>query len=118
MLTAPFAFADLYHGYADSWRVPEKESLLSVCGDREVETGIPQKPFYAKDLDPQIYKRTRAVCTAAGVRVKSLLDACTLDVAVIGKETAAKVFVGLRAPAAVGLVVSKRGDHDGDYGRR
>ena len=106
VLTTPFAFADLYHNYADSWRVPAKESLLAVCG-RKVETGIPKQPFYANDLDPQVYKRARAVCTAAGVKVKALLDACTLDVAVIGRETAAKVFVGLRAPVAVGIVQSR-----------
>jgi hypothetical protein len=110
VLTNPFRFNELYHEFADSWRVPANESLLSICGEREVEPGIPKKPFYAKDLDPQLYKRARAVCTAAGVKVKSLLDACTLDVAVIGRETAAKVFVDLRAPAAVGRVR----DHDAD----
>jgi hypothetical protein len=117
VLAAPFAFAKLYHEYADSWRVPAKESLLSVCGYREVETGIPQKPFYANDLPPEVSKRTRAVCMAAGVKDKTLLDACTLDVAVIGNESAAKVFVGLHAPAAVGRVVPSRGDHDGDHDR-
>jgi hypothetical protein len=109
VLRTPLAFSELYHEYADSWRVPAKESLLSVCGDREVEAGIPKKPFEARNLDPQVYKRARAVCAAAGVKVKSLLDACVLDVAVIGRETAAKVFADLRAPAAVGRIVSSRG---------
>jgi hypothetical protein len=109
VLTNPFPFDKLYHEYADSWRVSAKDSLLSACGDREGQGGIPNKPFYANDLDPQIAKRARAVCTAAGVRVRALLDACTLDVAVIGRETAAKVFVGMRAPAAVGRVVSIAG---------
>jgi hypothetical protein len=116
-LRAPFALADLYHPYADSWRVSPKASLLSVCSERPAETGIPSKPFYAKDLDPQIYRRTRAVCVNAGVKGKALLDACTLDVAVIGEDSAAKVFVGARTPVAVGLVVPKRGrdgGHDGD----
>jgi len=115
LLTAPFAFANLYHEYADSWRVPAKESLLSPCGDAEIETGIPKEPFYAGNLDPQVYRRARAVCTAAGVKVKSLLDACTLDVAVIGNEEAAKVFVNLRAPAAEGRVVPLRGGSTKKY---
>ena len=115
VLTSPFAFNDLYHRYADSWRVPAQESLLSVCGDQELETGIPKKSFYAKDLDPKVAKRAQAICREAGVKVKSLLDACTLDVAVIGRETAAKVFAGLRAPAAVGRVVSSRRDRDRDH---
>ena len=117
VLSTPFAFADLYHRYADSWRVSARESLLSACGGREIETGIPKKPFYANNLDRKVYQRARAVCTAAGVKVKSILDACTLDVAVIGRETAAKVFVGLRAPVAVGRVVSSRGHHDRGHDR-
>jgi hypothetical protein len=112
VLTSPFPFTELYHQYADSWRVPERESLLSPCG-REVEAGIPKEPFYATNLNPEVYKRARAACQAAGVniKVKGLLDACTLDVAVIGNERAAKVFVGLHAPAAVGTI-STRGKHD------
>ena len=108
-LTAPFVLADLYHPYADSWRVAPKATLLSACSERAAEAGIPSKPFYAKDLDPQTFRRTRAVCTRAGVKGKALLDSCTLDVAVIGEDSAAKVFVGARVPAAVGLVVPKRG---------
>lgn len=113
VLTSPFAFNDLYHRYADSWRVPARDSLLSTCGDRENETGIPKKPFYAVDLDPKVARRARAVCTAAGVKEKSLLEACTLDVAVIGREDAAKVFVDLHAPAAVGRIIVGRGGYGG-----
>lgn len=102
VLTNPFSFSDLYHRYADSWRVPAKESLLSVCGDKGIETGIPKKPFYANNLRPSVYKRARTICSAAGVTVPALLAACTLDVAVIGDETAARVFVGAPAPTAVG----------------
>jgi hypothetical protein len=103
VLTNPFSFEDLYHRYADSWRVPLNESLLSVCGERGIESGIPTKIFYANDLDPAVYERTRAVCKAAGVEAGPLLDACTLDVAVIGSDTAAQVFVGTRAPIAVAI---------------
>lgn len=106
VLTNPFAFDQLYHEYADSWRVSATDSLLSACGEREGQRGAPNRPFYANNLDPQVAKRARAICMAAGVRVRSLLDACTLDVAVIGRDTAAKVYVGMRAPAATGRVVS------------
>jgi hypothetical protein len=94
--------------------------LLSACSERPAETEIPSRPFYAKDLDPETYRRTRTVCVDAGVKGKALLDACTLDVAVIGQDSAAKVFVGARAPAKVGGVVPKgggrggHGRHDGD----
>jgi len=80
-----------------------------------VVTGIPSKPFYATNLDPKIYKRTRAVCVAAGVKAKALLEACALDVAVIGNDAAAKVYVGRPAPVAVGRVVVSRGGHDRDH---
>ena len=101
VLNAPFPFADLYHHYADSWSVPQKQSLLDVCGPRKIEKGVPRKPFFAKDLPPEDYQNARRVCEQAGVEVKQLLDACTLDVAVLGTRDAAKVYVGTPGPAAV-----------------
>ena len=110
VLTSPFNFEQLYHRFAESWRVGEKESLLSVCNDEEaVERGIPTRPFYAKDLEPNVREKALAVCKAAGVAPGALLDACTLDVAVIGQDAAAKVFVGATAPIAVGTIVTTSG---------
>jgi len=106
VLTNAFSFEDLYHRFGESWRVAPGESLLSVCGDRNVERGNPRRPFYAKDLEPGVYQRARAVCTAAGVKEGPLLDACTLDVAVIGNDEAAKIFVGAPDPVAVGNIVT------------
>jgi hypothetical protein len=110
VLTAPFSYEALYPGFADSWRVSPRESLLSACsGDKETERAAPKTLFFANDLDPQVSGRTRAVCVAAGVKDPALLDACTLDVAVIGNDNAAKVFVGARAPTAVGNLVGTYG---------
>lgn len=103
VLTAAFPFADFYHHYADSWRVSPRASLLSACG-AETETGAPTNTFYASDLDPQVRERSRAVCANAGVNVPAFLDACTVDVTMIGNEEAAKVFLGMPAPAAVGMI--------------
>jgi hypothetical protein len=100
VLTSPFSFAALYGRYADSWRVPSNESMLSACS--KTRSGSPKKQFFASDLNLKVSERTRAVCTGAGVKEGALLDACTLDVAVIGRETAAKVFVGVPAPTAIG----------------
>ena len=108
VFTRDFPFEDFYHRYGESWRVRPEESLLSVCGER-VERGNAGRPFYAKDLEPSTYQRTRAVCTAAGVKEGPLLDACTLDVAVIGNDAAAKVFVGARDPSAVGIIITSGG---------
>jgi len=103
VLTTPFPFGQFYQSFAQSWRVEPSESLLSPCGEA-VEAGNPQIPFYAIFLNPALYNLTRAVCTAAGVQGGALLDACTLDVAVIGDNAAAQVFVNARQPVAVGNI--------------
>lgn len=121
VLVAPFAFNQLYHEFADSWRVPERESLLAPCGER-VATGTPRAPFYANNLPLQLREHAQRACTAAGVREKSLLEACIIDVAFTGREEAAKVYVGMHAPAAVGRIITSGGgkgdgDRDRDYGK-
>jgi von Willebrand factor type D domain len=100
VLNAPVSFNDLYGRYGNGWRVAPTGSLLSVCGGK-IERGIPKKPFFVSDLAPSIRDRSRAICTHAGVQERALLDACTLDVAVLGKQAAA-VYVAAPAPAAVG----------------
>ena len=101
VLKQPLSFEDLYHPYSDSWRVPPRESLLSkLCGDKGLERAIPNRPFYATDLDPKQSERARAICTEAGVRDVSLLDACILDVTVLGTREAAIVFARAHPPRA------------------
>jgi hypothetical protein len=101
ILTAPFTYDALYGHYTESWRVPPNQSLLMACG-REVDRAKPRALFFAKNLDPLVARRARAVCVRAGVAAGPLQDACTLDVAVIGNERAAKVFATLNKPTAVG----------------
>jgi hypothetical protein len=50
---------------------------------------------------PKTRDRARAICTQAGIKQSALLDACTIDVVVLGKQAAA-VYVGAPAPVAVG----------------
>lgn len=109
VLASPFAFADLYGRFADSWRVAASESLLSACGEAKVERDLPRRPFYPEDLEPKVRERVRGMCAAAGVKQPDLLDACMIDAAVIGEE-AARAFVGLPAPAAVARVVAGPAD--------
>jgi hypothetical protein len=110
VLTNPFSFEDLYHRFADSWRVSGEASMLSVCNPgKTIEVGIPKRAFYAKDLESGIREKAHRVCTTAGVKPGPLLDACTLDVAVIGQDDAAKVFVDAIPPAAVGTLVGGGG---------
>lgn len=96
----PFAFEDLYHPYADSWRVNGADSMVNVCG--ETRAGIPAKPFFARDLGAAVARRANAACTKAGVKEGPLLDACVLDVAVIGRASAAKIHANIPLPIEVG----------------
>jgi len=75
VLKQPVTFEDLYHPYASRWRVvPSASMVSSLCGgDRRVDRGFPDKPFYASDLNRDQYERGRAICTEAGVRDESLL---------------------------------------------
>ena len=105
VLTAPFAFGEFYHVYGQSWRSGfDGEDLLSVCGE-QTEIGNPLIPFYGRQLPPRLYEQSRAVCTTAGVIGDALLDACTLDIGVIGNDAAAQVYVNARQPVAVGNIV-------------
>jgi von Willebrand factor type D domain len=100
VLSEPVSFKELYSVYGQSWRVRPGQSIL--CG-RPVKAAIPARPFYAQNLPAAVAQRARAVCLRAGVRKGALLDACTLDVAVIGRSRAARAYVGAQQPAAVGI---------------
>jgi len=106
VLTAPFFFGRFYSRYGDSWRLWD-QSLLSVCGE-QLEPSNPVAPFYAKDLPQELYQYARGVCTNAGVQGNELLDDCTLDVAVIGDDSAANVFVNARQPVAEGYITNPK----------
>ncbi|WP_277043063.1 VWD domain-containing protein [Caballeronia mineralivorans] len=100
VLISPFAFEKLYGHYADSWRVSQSESMLGACGEN-ILRGVPKKPFFATDLPPKLAKRNRLICSRAGVKEGPLLDACMIDVAMLGAK-AATTFARKPAPVAVG----------------
>ncbi|MBV1853516.1 VWD domain-containing protein [Catellatospora tritici] len=97
----PLSFEELYWKYGESWRVKADESLLNDCG-KVTEESNPGRPFYAGDLDEKERAEARGICLQAGVKDSpTVLDACTLDVAVLGK-TAAAVYVGADEPPVNG----------------
>jgi hypothetical protein len=105
VLTAPFTFKEFYGLYGNSWLVPANQDLLSACNGKSGGVGHsnPRAPFYANDLPPKLATAAQAVCAAARVEVTPLLNACTVDVAVLGRQ-AANVYRNLGAPAVWGLV--------------
>jgi len=112
VLRAPVLFRDLYHTYAESWRVNPEESLFAE--ETRIRFGIPSKPFYASDLTRKEAARALAACKAAGVKNAALLDSCTLDTTVLNDETAVKAFVHLPPPRHVIKPGAHRRDHDHD----
>lgn len=112
VLKAPVLFRDLYHTYAESWRVPPKESLFTR--QTSIKFGIPARPFYASDLTREQSARALAACKAAGVKNPALLEACTLDTVVLNDKTAVKAFVGAPAPRHVIKPILHRGKRDRD----
>ncbi|HEV8461944.1 MAG TPA: Ig-like domain-containing protein, partial [Gaiellaceae bacterium] len=87
-LSFPPVFADLYPAYADSWRISQAESLFDYGAGQTTETftdrTFPDGPETPATLDPTVRAAATAQCTAAGVAVPELLDACVVDVGVTG----------------------------------
>jgi hypothetical protein len=103
VLTAPFAFNQFYGLYGNSWRVPASQSLLSACGDKVIR-GNPTTLFYTNNLPPVLAKQARGVCIEAKIRVPALLDACTVDVAMLGNKAAVKAYLSEPANVTVGEI--------------
>jgi hypothetical protein len=104
VLTAPFQFSDFYSQYGDSWRVPSEQDLLSACSTTFISTD-PTVNYEASSLPTAEYQSAQATCDNAGVKVPALLDACILDVAVLGTE-AASVYQSLPANLTWGQIIS------------
>jgi hypothetical protein len=108
VLTAPFAFGKFYGTYASSWRVPEGASLLSPCG-RQAASGSPASVFYASNLPPRLAGHALAVCRAAGVRGAALLNACTVDTAVLRSRAAARAYLSEPPDVTLGQILPPPG---------
>lgn len=99
VIDTPVDLQTLYDVYGDSWRVPAASSLVSAC-DEPAENADPTTPFWADELPSGDQSQDEAVCEADGVTNVTLLEACTLDVAVLG-DSAAVSYEGEAAPTDV-----------------
>lgn len=94
----------LYREFGESWRVAQADSLLdygpgestATFTDRDFPTG----PTTLADLAPAALAAAHARCSEAGIRQPALLDACTLDVALLRRDDAAFSFRGVPDPRA------------------
>lgn len=99
VLSVPVDFKTLYSVYGDSWRVQDSQSLVAVCGDK-TQAADPAAPFWADQLPKDLQAKALQICQKDGVRDATLLEACTLDVGVLG-EVGATEFIGEPAPVNV-----------------
>ena len=111
VLAQPVSFDDFYQRFGASMSIPPEESLFNE--DRRESAGVkpgaagknafkaPSKPFTVKNVAAKEFKSARAACVKAGVKADVLLDACTLDVAVLRSPKLARLYAGVAAPAAV-----------------
>lgn len=104
IIPAPISASDtktMYQVYGESWRVPTARSLVAVCGIQTAETD-PTTPGWANTLPQDVQTKALTVCQQNGIKDVTLLEACTLDVAVLGTPIAAKPFIGEPSPVVVG----------------
>ncbi|MFI6985649.1 VWD domain-containing protein [Embleya sp. NPDC050154] len=83
----PPSFDDLYHVYADHWRIRQEESLFDYEPGQSTATftnrSFPRRPTQVATAPNADAARTQ--CTAAGVTIPEILDGCVLDVALTGR---------------------------------
>lgn len=110
-LAQPASFEDFYRRYAPNMSIKPDQSLFGekrgIHAGRESRVAVtpvfeaPKQPYTVKNLAPREYKSARAACVKAGVSAEPLLDACTLDVAVLRSPKVAKRYTGVASPAAI-----------------
>jgi MYXO-CTERM domain-containing protein len=100
---------DFYGVLGESWRVPASAGLLAgVLGDPpRCTTGV----FRLESLPREVRDRAGETCRRAGVD-PSLLDACVVDVAVLG-DASAGGFAGMGPPRAVVTLLDRDRDVNG-----
>ncbi|WP_157288576.1 hypothetical protein [Uliginosibacterium gangwonense] len=100
VLPAKLAFRDLNNVFGKSWQVNPGTSRLPAKLKVGSSFTPAKKVFLAKHLSPMQRQHGMTVCRNAGV-AEVWLEACTLDVVVIGNDSAAEAFTHLPAPKSV-----------------
>ncbi len=110
-------FRALYRGFGESWRVAQAGSLLAYGPGETTETFtnrlFPRVQVTLADIPPELQAAALARCQEAGIRQASLLEACVLDVVLLGRDDAAFSFRGVRDPRAAFRPVHARIDFEG-----
>jgi hypothetical protein len=99
IIPIPVSLTTLYDVYGDSWRVAPANSLTAVCKE-PIQNADPTSPFWADQLPQAQEAPAQALCQKDGIANPTLLEACTLDVVVLG-NAAAVPYEGEAAPVDV-----------------
>lgn len=108
----------LHREYGHSWRVSADESLFTYAPGESTATftdaDYPAAPGSVADLSPAAYAAAHARCVAAQIRQPALLEACILDVARLGRDSAAWSFRGISDPRATWSPAIFRSDFEAE----
>lgn len=104
VLLQPLSYDQMYNIFGESLRIQQHESLFDYRPGETTATfthrNLPGRVYLVSDLDPVKREAAEKVCRKALVTNRILLDACTLDVAVLDNELAAAIYVNRPAPVA------------------
>ncbi|WPB73848.1 peptidoglycan DD-metalloendopeptidase family protein [Archangium violaceum] len=103
VLSSP-TFQEFHGTFVESWRVTEAESLFDYASGESTDTftdrTFPSQFVGTRDLPDDQRTAARAVCTSRGITDATLLDACTLDVALSGNANFANSAAAAQPPVA------------------
>lgn len=102
VLGRPVLWDDLVDTFADSWLVPNGESLLDYRpGESPADyhdPDVPNRPLDLSDLDDADAARARTVCAQAGVNDPAVLADCILDVVCMQDDDEAQAHARIAPP--------------------
>ena len=106
-MPSPVAFGELYHVFAESWRITQANSLFDYDAGQDTETftnrAFPRRLLRASDLDPAIRAQAQKACEEAGVVDPAWMEACILDVGTMSDLSFARLY---SSPPAVKAALS------------
>ncbi|WP_437910803.1 VWD domain-containing protein [Sorangium sp. So ce327] len=97
-------FQELYASFAESWRVAREESLFDYAEGESTDTftdrTLPERPALLRDVPDDQRASARQVCSDRGVTDPTLLEWCTLDVALSGDPSYASSVAAAQPPSS------------------
>ncbi len=102
LLSMPLAWADLYQVFGASYQIRADESIFEPTREAPFLTfKAPNRPALASMLTPDLLDGVEQICDATGVNDSTLREACILDVACSGGDSAQAEWIrGVSPPSA------------------